>query len=336
MPVGVLLLQLVAGQRHLRRIDHDHEIARVHVRGEDRLVLAPEQHGHVAGQAAEHHVGSVDDMPLPRNVTVLRAECAHSPKPSRMYRDLLRPHLLVTTAHRRSAGASRRANRAYGRHTACMPVAHDANAAYSVSRSDAKATSPSSPPQGGRHGFAASQLRENGKLPLTSLPELNRTLLSTLWITRAQDAPARPRTRAVSRPGRRWKAPAAPGSAENGGPENSGPHAPARCPPGHPDTAPADSGLPGAAPSGSWVPGPARSGSAAQAAAPSRSWSGRAAGAGSGAQPVLPGQRRPAGRCARGSGAQRVLGPGTGPGRLISSGSGPSPVLPRGSGPSRS
>ena len=133
------------------------------MRGKDRLVLAPEQHSHVAGQAAEHHVRSVDDMPLPRNVTVLRAECAHSPKPSRMYRDLLRPHLLVTTAQRRSAGASRRANRAYGRHTACMPVAHDANAAYSVSRSDAKATSRSSPPRGGCHGSPPVSYTRAGK-----------------------------------------------------------------------------------------------------------------------------------------------------------------------------
>src|SRR5271165_1638337 len=300
MPVGVLLLQLVAAERHFGRVDHDHEIARVHVRGKDRLVLAPEQHRHVAGQAAEHHVRSVDDMPLPRNVTVLRAECAHSPKPSRMYRDLLRPHLLVTTAHRRSAGASRRANRAYGRHTACMPVAHDASAAYSVSRSDAKATSPSSPPPGGCHGSPPTKRERESSA--TTLPELNRTLLSTLWITRAQEA-ARPRIRAVSRAGRRWKAPAIPGFRKR---------APARCPCGRPDTAPADTGQRGAAPSASWVPGPARSSSSARAAGPTRSCPPAAAPSRSLARrarpkepmdPTEPGRQAPSG--GRRSGASR-------------------------------
>src|SRR5208282_1500786 len=122
-------------------------------------------------QAAEHHVGSVDDMPLSRDVTVLRAECAHSPKPSRMYRDLLRPHLLVTTAQRRSAGAPRHANRAYGKHTACMPVAHDANAAYSVLRSDAKATSPSSPSRGGHNGLPPVNYAR-AESSVSTLPEL--------------------------------------------------------------------------------------------------------------------------------------------------------------------
>jgi hypothetical protein len=41
-------------------------------------VLAPQQHCHMAGQAAEHDVSGVDDMPLTRDVTVLRAESAHS------------------------------------------------------------------------------------------------------------------------------------------------------------------------------------------------------------------------------------------------------------------
>src|ERR1700677_59924 len=84
--VRLLLLELVAGQRDLRRVDHDHEVARVDVRGEDRLVLAAEQHCRVAGQTAKHDVRGIDDMPLPLYVTVFRAESAHSPEPSRMYR----------------------------------------------------------------------------------------------------------------------------------------------------------------------------------------------------------------------------------------------------------
>src|SRR5271154_2754144 len=85
-------------------------------------------------------------MPLPRDVTILGAECAHSPKPSRMYRDLSGLHLLV-----RAALGAPRAHRAapesaYERHTACMPVAHDANAAYSGSPGDAKATPPAESP----------------------------------------------------------------------------------------------------------------------------------------------------------------------------------------------
>src|SRR6185437_11762115 len=104
VPVGVLLLELVAGQGHPRRVDHDDEVTGVNVGREYRLVLAPEQHSHVAGQTAEHHVGSVNDMPLPRNVTVLRAECAHSPEPSRMYRDLPWPAPAGDGRLRRPAG----------------------------------------------------------------------------------------------------------------------------------------------------------------------------------------------------------------------------------------
>jgi hypothetical protein len=43
---------------------------------------------------------------------------------------------------------------------------------------------------------------------VSTIPELNRTLLSTIWISRARDAPVQPGTPAASRPGRR-KAPRA-------------------------------------------------------------------------------------------------------------------------------
>ncbi len=75
--VGQLGGLLVAGQRHLLGVDDDDEVTGVHVRGVDRLVLAPQQVGGVHGQAAEHHVGGVDDVPLAPDVGGLRAVRAH-------------------------------------------------------------------------------------------------------------------------------------------------------------------------------------------------------------------------------------------------------------------
>src|SRR5580700_8393723 len=122
VPVGVLLLQLAAGQRDLGRVDHDDEVAGVDVRREDRLVLAPQQHGHVAGQAAEHDVRSVDDVPPTRNVTVLRAECAHSPEPSRMYRGQVGLHLRAAVGWP-LAGAEQARNAALNARTGHAPRA---------------------------------------------------------------------------------------------------------------------------------------------------------------------------------------------------------------------
>src|SRR3984957_16156494 len=78
VPVGALVLQLGAGERHLVRVDDDDEVTGINVRSENGLVLAPQQHRRMAGQAAEHDVSGVDDMPLTGDVTVLRAESAHS------------------------------------------------------------------------------------------------------------------------------------------------------------------------------------------------------------------------------------------------------------------
>ena len=58
-----LALGLVGGEYHLRGVDHDHVVAGVEVRGEDRLVLAPRSPGHLTGHAAEHHALGVDDEP---------------------------------------------------------------------------------------------------------------------------------------------------------------------------------------------------------------------------------------------------------------------------------
>ena len=82
VPVEALVLKLVAAQGDLLGVHNDHEVARVHVWREDRLVLPAQQHRHLAGQAAEHDIGGVDDVPLTLDVTGLGAESAHSRKPS--------------------------------------------------------------------------------------------------------------------------------------------------------------------------------------------------------------------------------------------------------------
>src|SRR6516165_7742124 len=84
MPVGALVLQLAAAERNLPGVHHDDEVAGVQVRREDRLVLAAQQRRYLAGQAAEHNVGGIDDVPLTLDVTGLGAESAHSRKPSQV------------------------------------------------------------------------------------------------------------------------------------------------------------------------------------------------------------------------------------------------------------
>ena len=80
--VRELLLQLPARERDLVRIDDDDEVTGVDVRREDRLVLAAQQGGRVAGQAAEDDVRRVNDVLLTLDVAGLGAECAHGGKPS--------------------------------------------------------------------------------------------------------------------------------------------------------------------------------------------------------------------------------------------------------------
>jgi hypothetical protein len=75
--VGHLGLALVAGQRDLVGVDHDHEVARVDVRGVHRLVLATQERGSLGGEPAEHDVGRVDDVPLTLDVAGLGAVRAH-------------------------------------------------------------------------------------------------------------------------------------------------------------------------------------------------------------------------------------------------------------------
>ena len=61
--VDHLPLGLVGGEHDLGGVDDDHVVAGVEVRGEDRLVLAPQDPGDLGGHAAEHHALGVDDVP---------------------------------------------------------------------------------------------------------------------------------------------------------------------------------------------------------------------------------------------------------------------------------
>src|SRR5207302_358577 len=72
------LVELVARELDLRRVDHDDEVTRVDVGGEARLVLAAEDARDFAREAAEGFVGRVDHEPGARFVRVglLRGEGA--------------------------------------------------------------------------------------------------------------------------------------------------------------------------------------------------------------------------------------------------------------------
>src|SRR6266567_2031312 len=59
-----LLRFLLAGERDLFRIDHHHEITRVQVRREDRLVLSTQQIGDLHRQPTQHRALCIDDVPF--------------------------------------------------------------------------------------------------------------------------------------------------------------------------------------------------------------------------------------------------------------------------------
>jgi hypothetical protein len=60
----LLLLELAARQLHLRRVDHDDEVAGVDVRREGRLVLPAQHRRDAAREATQGKVGRVDHPPL--------------------------------------------------------------------------------------------------------------------------------------------------------------------------------------------------------------------------------------------------------------------------------
>ena len=72
-----LLLFLFASQAHLFRVDHDDEIARVDMRGVNRLVLAPQDASDFAGEATQHHALGVDEVPGAGDVRLLWGEGPH-------------------------------------------------------------------------------------------------------------------------------------------------------------------------------------------------------------------------------------------------------------------
>ena len=69
--VGHLVVPLGTGQRDLAGVHDDDEVTDVHVRGVLGLVLAAEQDRGLGGESTEHHIGGVDDMPDPGDVSGL-------------------------------------------------------------------------------------------------------------------------------------------------------------------------------------------------------------------------------------------------------------------------
>jgi hypothetical protein len=77
VPVGLLLLTLVAGQGDLLGVDDDDEVTGVDVRGEGRLVLAAQQRGRLRRETPEDDVTRVDDVPATNDVAGLGGVRAH-------------------------------------------------------------------------------------------------------------------------------------------------------------------------------------------------------------------------------------------------------------------
>jgi len=62
-----LLLGFFTRHANLGGIDDDDVVARIHVRGERRLVFSANDPGNLCGESAEHHAFGVDDEPLVRD-----------------------------------------------------------------------------------------------------------------------------------------------------------------------------------------------------------------------------------------------------------------------------
>src|SRR5690606_36036476 len=75
--VVLLVGQLVAGDGHLLRVDHDDVVAGIHVRGVDGLVLAAQAAGDLAGDTAQGLAGGVDHVPVTLYGFGLGAESLH-------------------------------------------------------------------------------------------------------------------------------------------------------------------------------------------------------------------------------------------------------------------
>ena len=73
----IFLFKLLAGEDDLGAIYDDNVIAGVDVGGERRLVLTSQNARHIAGKAAENHIGGVYDVPLSLHVLRLGHICLH-------------------------------------------------------------------------------------------------------------------------------------------------------------------------------------------------------------------------------------------------------------------
>jgi hypothetical protein len=97
--VVTLLLALLAGDRDLLGVDHDHEVAHVAVRRVLGLALAAQRVGDLSGEAAESLAGRVDHDP----VALARGRCGyvglHLKKESRSRRAQSTPGLCRRQSH---------------------------------------------------------------------------------------------------------------------------------------------------------------------------------------------------------------------------------------------
>jgi hypothetical protein len=77
MPIIGLLAALVAGQRHLLGVDHDHVVAAVDVRRIHGLVLAAQPGRDQRGEPAEHEPVGIDQAPAAADVLGRGGEGLH-------------------------------------------------------------------------------------------------------------------------------------------------------------------------------------------------------------------------------------------------------------------
>ena len=73
-----LVFRLVAGHAQLVGIDHDDEIAGVHVRRVNRLVLAAQTRCDLAGQTTQHLVCGINQKPVVLDFMRLSGKCFHN------------------------------------------------------------------------------------------------------------------------------------------------------------------------------------------------------------------------------------------------------------------
>ena len=82
MVVVHLLVQFAAGNRHLFRIYHYHKVTNINVRTVHRLVLSPQDLGHLGSQPSQRLTGGVNHKPFVRDLILFHNVCFHSGTPS--------------------------------------------------------------------------------------------------------------------------------------------------------------------------------------------------------------------------------------------------------------